>query len=147
MAKAAMLALAVLLVLVPVGLVTMFVGGGKALAAAVVAAVFCLAGATIALMASHLLRGPKNALAALLVGMAARMGVPLTFGLAIHLQGGPLAEAGLLYYLLIFYPITLASETALSLPPTTADQRCASVPGRCPRKPTSPTQLPSTATP
>ena len=133
-----MLALAVLLVLVPVGLVAMFLGGGRALAAAVVAAVFCLVGATIALMASHLLRGPKNALAALLAGMAARMGVPLAFGLAIHLQGGPLAKAGLLYYLLIFYPITLATETALSLPSTTASRRCL-------RQPASPTQLPSTA--
>jgi hypothetical protein len=68
-------------------------------------------------MASHLLRGPKHALAALLAGMAARMGIPLAFGLAIHLQGGPLAEAGLLYYLLVFYPVALAAETALSLPP------------------------------
>ena len=128
-----MLALAVLVVLALVGPVAVCIGGGMALAAAVVAAVFCLTGATIALLASHVLRGSKHALAALLAGMAARMGVPLAFGLAIHLQGGPLAEAGLLYYLLAFYPITLAAETALSLPPR--------------RQPTSPTQAPSNATP
>jgi hypothetical protein len=116
-ARAAMLALAVLVVFVPVGPVAVCIGGCTALAAAAVAAVFCLAGATIALMASHLLRGPKHALAALLAGMTARMGIPLAFGLAIHLQGGPLAEAGLLYYLLVFYPVALAAETALSLPP------------------------------
>jgi len=141
-----MLVLAVLVALVPVGPVAVCIGGGVALAAAAVAAVFCLAGASIALLVSHLLRGPKRALAALLAGMAARMGIPLAFGLAIHLQGGPLAEAGLLYYLLVFYPVTLAAETALSLPPTNADQRrptlsvgARSVPGRCPRQPTRPT--------
>jgi hypothetical protein len=128
-----MLALAVLVVFVPVGPVAVCIGGCTALAAAAVAAVFCLAGATIALMAGLLLRGPKHALAALLAGMAARMGIPLAFGLAIHLQGGPLAEAGLLYYLLVFYPVTLTAETALSLPPR--------------RQPTNPTQVPSNATP
>ena len=47
---------------------------------------------------------------------AARMGIPLLPVLLIHLQGGRLAEGGLLYYLLIFYPITLAVEIAISLP-------------------------------
>jgi hypothetical protein len=55
---------------------------------------------------------------AMLVSMAARMGIPLVPALAIHLAGGPLANAGLLYYLLVFYPITLAVDVALSLPST-----------------------------
>ena len=46
------------------------------------------------------------------------MGIPFGVGLAIHLGGGPLANAGFLYYLLVFYPVTLAAETGLSLPST-----------------------------
>jgi len=48
--------------------------------------------------------------------MAARMGIPLAFALACHLRGGLLADAGLLYYLLLFYPVTLGVETAWLLP-------------------------------
>ena len=32
-----------------------------------------------------------------------------------HLRGGVLAEAGVLVYLLVFYPVTLGVETTLSL--------------------------------
>ncbi len=49
--------------------------------------------------------------------MAMRMGIPLGAGLLVHLQNGALAAAGLLYCLAAFYPVTLAVETALSLPP------------------------------
>jgi hypothetical protein len=91
-------------------------GGWCAVAAAGTAGTLCLVGAVIALISSHLLRGPQLAPAALLTGMAARMGVPLCLGMALHLQGGPLADAGLLYYLLVFYPVTLTVETVLSLP-------------------------------
>ena len=107
-----------LAVLAMAGSVALVLGGGTALAAAVVAAGACLAGAVAALIASHALAGASLALAALLTGMAARLGIPLALGLAIHLHGGPLAEAGLLYYLLLFYPVTLGVETLLSLPAT-----------------------------
>jgi len=93
-----------------------FFGGWAAVAAAAVAGWLCLVGAVIALIGSHLLRGPQLAMAALLTGMAARMGIPLCLGIVLHLQGGPIADAGLLYYLLVFYPITLTVETVLSLP-------------------------------
>ena len=91
-------------------------GGSAGLWAAATAAVLCLAGAGLALVISRALHKPKHALYAMLLGMAARMGVPLAFGLACHLRGGVLAEAGLLYYLLVFYPFTLGVETLLSLP-------------------------------
>jgi hypothetical protein len=80
------------------------IGGGAGVTAAAAAAGMCLAGAGVALTAAHLLRGPRNVWAALLVGMAARTGIPLIAALAVQLWGGPLAEAGLLYYVLIFYP-------------------------------------------
>ena len=83
-------------------------GGSDALAAAGVAAGLCLAGAVMALAVGSLLRQSQMMMASLMLGMASRMGIPLAFGLAIHLHGGPLAEAGLLYYLLMFYPVTLA---------------------------------------
>jgi hypothetical protein len=58
-------------------------------------------------------------MAGLLVGMALRMGIPLALVVVFHLVGGVLVQAGLLYYFLLFYPLTLTVETALSLPPTT----------------------------
>jgi hypothetical protein len=92
-------------------------GGYMALDAAALAAVLCLAGATLALVVSSVLRGPNHAFLALGIGTAARLGIPLLPAMLIHLQGGPLAEAGLLYYLLVFYPVALVVEIALSLPP------------------------------
>jgi hypothetical protein len=83
---------------------------------AAAAAAFCLAGAEVALLVSPLSRRPKRALFGMLLGMAARMGIPLGFGLGCHVQGGVLAQTGLLYYLLVFYPVTLGVETALWLP-------------------------------
>ncbi|NQT11883.1 MAG: hypothetical protein HQ582_03985 [Planctomycetes bacterium] len=100
-----------------------YLAGGVGLAAAAVAAGLCLAGATVALLSVHLFRGSSGALAGVLLGMAARMVIPLGGGFALHSHGGPLAEAGLLYYLLVFYPITLALETWLSLPETGSPER------------------------
>lgn len=99
-------------------------GGDGGLRASGFAALACLVGAEIALVVSRLLRAPQQALWALLLGMTARMGVPLIFGLVVQLTGGPLAEAGLLFYLLVFFPVILAVETTLSLPQTKSAQRC-----------------------
>ena len=46
-------------------------------------------------------------LALVLVGMMIRMGIPLAAALAVYFRGGPLADAGFLYYLVVFYPVTL----------------------------------------
>lgn len=131
--RAAVLGIVVLVAFAMIGPVAVRLGGSVALAAASLAAALCLTGATVALVVGNFLRGPRHALAALAAGMAVRMGVPLAPALAIHLQGGPLAEAGLLYYLLVFYPVTLAVETALSLPES--------------RRPTPPRQASSNAAP
>ncbi len=96
--------------------------------ATVLAALVCYAGAVLALGTNAILHQPEHALLALLLGMMARMGIPFGLGLAVHLQGGPLAKAGLLYYLLVFYPITLTTETILSLPPAKRSQRDATDP-------------------
>ncbi len=60
--------------------------------------------------------GPNSAWQGMLAGMLPRMAIPLGFAIPLHIHGGPLAEAGLLVYLVVFYPVTLAAETALCLP-------------------------------
>ncbi len=58
-----------------------------------------------------------------MASMLPRMGVPLAGALMLQMSPGPLAEAGVMYYLLVFYPITLAIETLLSLPPSKAPSK------------------------
>jgi predicted Na+-dependent transporter len=115
-AHSAVLAGAVLVVYAVVAPVAGRHGGWMGLAAAAAAAAFCLLGAGLALVACRGLRQPKYALHGVLVGMVVRMGVPLVLALVFQVRGGPLAEAGLLLYLIVFYPVTLSVETALSLP-------------------------------
>jgi hypothetical protein len=86
------------------------------LLASAVAAGLCLAGATLALMVTYILRGPHLALQNLLLGMLLRMGVPLMLGLVLHTQVDLLAAGGMLYYLVGFYFVTLTIETVLTLP-------------------------------
>ncbi len=72
---------------------------------------------------SHHYNNSDRVLVGFLLGIVARMLLPLGVGLAGHLLGGPLAEGGLLYYLLMFYPVALSVETALSLPSTSSATR------------------------
>lgn len=115
--RIAALTIVVFVVFGVVGPVAFHIGDMIALAAAAVAAGLCLIGASAALMITRVLSGPNLALIAMMTSMMARMTIPLAFGTALHLLGGPLAKAGLLYYLLVFYPVALAVETMLSLPP------------------------------
>ena len=85
------------------------------MAAAAAAGGVCLAGALAALLASHAVR--RSPLYAMLIAMILRMGIPLALALVVHVRGGVLADNGFFYCLVIFYPVTLAVETALSLPP------------------------------
>jgi hypothetical protein len=116
MFRGAILGLVVFLALLAIGPIAAYWRGSIALEAAALAALLSLAGAGMALVIADRLRQPHEALLALLTGTMFRMGVPLAFGLVIHLYGGPLANAGLLYYVLMFYPVTLAVGTTLSLP-------------------------------
>jgi hypothetical protein len=125
--RAIILTAAVLLAFALAAPVIAWRGGSPAIYAAGVAAALSWAGATFALVAAHVLRGPELAFTALGVATAGRLGIPLLAGLAIHLQGGPLAEAGLLYYLLLFYPVALTVEIALSLPPRARPASCRSI--------------------
>jgi len=106
--------LGVLTVAAPVGFV---LSGPPGVWAAAAGAGLCLAGAVAALVVSDRLHRSEHALHAALLGMAARMAIPLGLGFTLYLLSRPLANAGLLYYLLVFYPVTLSVETMLSWPP------------------------------
>jgi hypothetical protein len=131
--RAAILGAAVVVALAVVAPAATYLCGAAAMAAATVAACLCLAGAGAALIVTDPFREPQHAWTGLLTGMALRMGIPLISGLALQIRGGPLVKAGFLYYLLVFYAVALAVETALSLPQQ--------------RRPTSPSQGPSNVAP
>jgi hypothetical protein len=114
--RATILAGILLVVLAAVAPVALHLRGGLGVLTAAVAAAVCLIGADLALGISALFHGPRHVWGSLLGSMAARSGAPLIVGVGVHLYGGPLAEAGFLYYLLVFYLVALAVETYLSLP-------------------------------
>lgn len=91
-------------------------GNRAGLFAGAAAAGVCLLAGWAALVLSEPLRRPQNMLALVLMGMLIRMGIPLVAALTVYFVGGPLANAGFLYYLVVFYPVTLTAETLLSLP-------------------------------
>ena len=115
--QSAVLGLVVAIVYGAVAPAAGFWRGGAGLMAAAVAAALCFLGGALALVVCHLRREPKHVLQRVLLGMLPRMGIPLGFALFFQLRGGVLAEAGLLYYLVVFYPFTLAVETSLTLAP------------------------------
>jgi hypothetical protein len=86
------------------------------LMAGAVAAGVCLLAAWLALVLCEPLRSPQHLLALVLVGTVVRMGVPFAAILVIFFLGRPLADAGFVYYLMVFYPIALVAETAQILP-------------------------------
>jgi hypothetical protein len=91
-------------------------GSAWSIGAAGIASGLCTLGALSAIWIDYVFSDAKSAMIALLLGMAVNMGVPLGFGVAIHLHGGPLSESGFIYYLLYFYILTLAMKTILTLP-------------------------------
>ena len=114
-AQVSVLGLAVLVAYALVAPVAVATGGPGGLAASATAAALCLLGAEAALIASRAVAQRGKMLEGVLVGSALRMGIPLTFGLALQVSVKPLADAYLLVYLLVFYPVTLFVETFLSL--------------------------------
>ena len=92
------------------------ISGKAGLIAAGVAALLCIAGAEAGLVLSHTFTGPKYRLYGILGGMLPRMGIPLAAGLILQITCGVLAEAGLLVYLIVFYPVTLGLGTVLAIP-------------------------------
>jgi len=115
--RAAVLGLPVLVLYLLVAPIALYVSGAMGLIAGAIGAFVCLLGAIIALVIQDVVGRVADPVSSVLVGMAARMGLPLAVALVLHISRGPLAQAGVLYYFLVFYPVTLTVETALSLPP------------------------------
>ncbi len=103
----------VLCVFVMVAPIAVHFHGGLGIAAAAISAALCLTGAGVALVAANGARSTDHVLRAMLIGIIARMVIPFGFGAGLYFSSQPLAEAGILVYLLVFYPVTLVVETAL----------------------------------
>lgn len=114
-AQATALALGTLLAYAAVASVAVWLGGRDAVTVAALAAALCLAGVEGALFVSFPFRKTAFLWQGSLLGMFPRLGIPFGFGAVLYLRGRTLAEEGLLYYLVGFYPVTLALETALTL--------------------------------
>lgn len=90
-----------------------WVGGISGLLAALYALLLCALPALFSLALGEVFRGPDGALYSLLLGMLLRLGIPLVGFLTAYVWGGPLVEGGLVFCLLVLYPIMLTVETVL----------------------------------
>ncbi len=89
--------------------------GTNGLLAVGVAAGVCWFGAVITLPIAALFRGPSAMMYGLALSMLGRTMLPLVLGVALHFASPMLADAGMIYYLLVFYLLTLAVETVLAV--------------------------------
>lgn len=110
-----LLYVATMALLLPVAPVAWVISGVEGVAAAIAGAFLCFSGGLLTLVWNAAFSGPKLLLVRILGGMLPRMGVPLMGGIVLQITVEPLAEAGVLIYLLVFYPALLSIETWLSL--------------------------------
>ncbi|REK19071.1 MAG: hypothetical protein DWQ37_02610 [Planctomycetota bacterium] len=89
------------------------VSGTIGLAAVGVAGGACWVGALAALLFVSLFPTPQTALYGLAGGMFFRTTLPMVVGVVLHFKVPALADAGMIFYLLVFYMATLATETLL----------------------------------
>jgi hypothetical protein len=88
--------------------------GIAGLVSAAVAWATCLVSGLLALCLAQLFNDLNKFLYEVLAGSLVRTALPLGAALAVHLQGGVLAKAGFLYYILAFYLVTLVVETVMA---------------------------------
>ena len=112
---AVVLYVATMALLIPVAPVAWVISGVEGVAAAVAGAFLCFSGGLLVLVWNLAFPGPKLLIVRVLGGVLPRMGVPLMGGLVLQITVQPLAEAGVLLYLLFFYPALLSLETWLTL--------------------------------
>lgn len=89
------------------------VSGLLGLKVALLAALLCWLGALFSLTISAFIRGGVSVMHRMALGMTARAMVPLVLGVGLHLKDVELAGAGLIFYVLVFYMVTLTADTAL----------------------------------
>jgi len=79
--------------------------------AACLAGVLCWLCGAISLWIVYVMHHPEQMLKQVLFTMLVRMGIPLTACLVLFVVRGPLYDAGMLFYLLAFYAVTLLLDT------------------------------------
>lgn len=89
------------------------VSGWVGVGSAALALAISLFSGLMALALSVWCRSPELVVYQVLLGMLPRMGIPLGACMIVMLQGGPLAQAGFVFYIMAFYFVTLALETFL----------------------------------
>ncbi len=113
--QALILAGVMLVAAIPLGTIGFLTGGRPGLTCAAIAGVVCLASGVAALWLAGGFGEPQAVSAQVLAGMLPRMGIPLAVCMVVYFQGGMLVESGFVYYILIFYFVTLATDTVLLL--------------------------------
>ena len=68
------------------------------------------------MIAGERLRVAGNVMGFLVAGTAIRIGIPLMAVVLALFSGRPLDDPSFLYYLIVFYPVTLVAEIVLILP-------------------------------
>jgi hypothetical protein len=89
--------------------------GASGLQAAAIAANVCWLSSCVALVLAGTTQNTPLAVHGVLGGMLVRMFVPGFIGLVVQTQQGPLARAGFLRYILVFFLASLVVETCLLL--------------------------------
>lgn len=90
--------------------------GRVGLEAAGVAAGLCWLGSEAGLIVDHLFRRTSYGHFGFMAGAVPRMGAPLIFGLIVQIANPPIAKAGFLLYLVVFYLVGLAFEAMVTMP-------------------------------
>lgn len=98
--------------------------GSAGLLASAVAASVCWFAASLALVTTHLARGPQRAVQGMLLAMLFRLGLPLGFLVWAGQSRGALQSAGVTGMVLLFYFVTLIAETLLALRLNGAEWNC-----------------------
>jgi hypothetical protein len=112
-AQSALIAGALVVAYLLVAPLAVSLSGTFGLKTALLAAVACYVGAQFSLLISALIRGGATIMHRLVLGMTARAMFPMVLGAGLHLRDPELASAGLISYVLVFYMVTLAVDTAL----------------------------------
>ena len=99
--------------------VAFYTAGKMGVVSCAVAAVVCYIAGKAALLAGHAFRPPHLALYGMLIGMSLRMFLPLASVLLVIVYP-PFLDAGMIYYLIVFYMIMLFVDVVLQLPSTVA---------------------------
>ncbi len=112
--RAAVLIASLVLVSLLVGPLSFYFDGVNGLVASGAGMTICLVCGLLALVVAEQFRKPEHVLQQVLITMGLRMGIPLGLCMVVYIQRGPLAEAGMVYYLLVFYLVTLLVETMMA---------------------------------